>query len=77
MSHPKIRPEAPRCTEWLPATSQTATPVYLQGEVVIGAVVPVEVQLYPTPDYAYPSAYINGRWVLVDPQTRAIVYIFI
>jgi uncharacterized protein YraI len=58
-------------------TSQPVNPVYLSGEVVIGAIVPVEVQLYPTPDYAYPSAYINGRWVLVDPETRAIVYVFV
>lgn len=58
-------------------TSQPPTPVFLSGEVVIGAVVPPEVQLLPVPDYAYMSAYINGQWVLIDPATRAIVYIFV
>lgn len=51
-------------------------PVYLGGEVVVGAGVPMEITLYPVPDYEYPYAYINGQMVLVDPNTRAIVYVF-
>lgn len=51
-------------------------PVYLGGEVVVGAGVPMEVALYPVPDYQYPYAYINGQMVLVDPSTRVIVYVF-
>jgi uncharacterized protein YraI len=51
-------------------------PVYLTGEVVVGAGLPPEIVLYPVPDYQYPYAYINGQMVLVDPTTRTIVYVF-
>jgi uncharacterized protein YraI len=57
-------------------TQPQPQPVYLGGEVVVGAGVPMEVTLYPVPNYQYPYAYINGQMVLVDPTTRAIVYIF-
>ncbi|MGD9738619.1 MAG: DUF1236 domain-containing protein [Bauldia sp.] len=51
-------------------------PVFLTGEVVIGAGVPDVVTLTPIPDYEYPYAMINGQMVLVDPTTRNIVYVF-
>jgi uncharacterized protein YraI len=51
-------------------------PVYLGGEVVVGAGIPAEVTLYPVPEYEYPYAYINGQMVLVDPNTRIILYVF-
>jgi len=50
-------------------------PVYLTGEVVIGAALPPTVTLNTIPDYAYGYAYVNGQIVLVDPTTRAIVYV--
>lgn len=50
-------------------------PVYLDGEVVVGAGVPETVELYPVPEYRYSYAYINERPVLVDPGSRRIVYI--
>ncbi len=50
-------------------------PVYLDGEVVIGAGVPDTVVLQPVPDYQYSYVYINGQPVLVDPTTRQIVYV--
>lgn len=54
---------------------QRAEPVYLEGEVVVGAGVPDTVTLQPVPEYDYQYVYVNGQPVLVDPQTREIVYI--
>ncbi|MBO6718735.1 MAG: DUF1236 domain-containing protein [Rhizobiaceae bacterium] len=50
-------------------------PVYLEGEVVIGAGVPEPVRLYEIPDYEYRYAYVNGQPVIVEPTDRRIVYI--
>ena len=55
--------------------SNPLDPVYLDGEVVIGAGVPETVTLQAIPDYDYDYVYINGQAVLVDPTTRQIVYI--
>jgi uncharacterized protein YraI len=55
--------------------SNEREPVYLDGEIVIGAGVPETVELYPVPDYEYSYAYINERPVLVDPGSRRIVYV--
>ena len=52
-------------------------PVYLDGEVVVGAGVPDNVDLYEIPeqpDYRYVT--INGQPVLVSPTDRRIVYIY-
>lgn len=51
-------------------------PVYLNGEVVVGAGVPDTVELRPVPDYEYQYVYINGQPVLVDANTRQIVYVY-
>lgn len=56
-------------------TSNPIDPVYLDGEVVIGAGVPDTVTLRPIPDYEYQYVYINGQPVLVDPGSRQIVYV--
>ena len=50
--------------------------VLLDGEVVVGAGVPDTVTLAEVPDYDYRYAYVNGQPVLVDPQTRRIVYVY-
>ncbi|QFU09296.1 Bacterial SH3 domain protein [Rhodobacteraceae bacterium THAF1] len=50
-------------------------PVYLEGEVVVGAGVPQDVALYDVPEEPVQYAYINGRPVAIDPETRQIVYI--
>jgi uncharacterized protein YraI len=50
-------------------------PVYLNGEVVVGAGLPDNVELSEIPDYQYRYVDVNGQPVLVDPQTRRIVYI--
>jgi hypothetical protein len=61
--------------------TQTAPPVFLQGDVVVGAVLPSTVVLYPVPPevyvpgdarlYAY--AVVNGYPVVVDARTRVIL----
>ena len=56
-------------------TTNSLEPVYLEGEVVVGAGVPETVELRDIPDYEYRYVYINGQPVLVDSQTRQIVYI--
>lgn len=56
-------------------TANPIDPVYLDGEVVIGAGVPDTVALQAIPDYQYQYVYINGQPVLVDPGSRQIVYV--
>jgi uncharacterized protein YraI len=50
-------------------------PVFVNGEVVVGAALPAAVQLYEVPSSPYAFAIINGQRVLVDPGARTIVYI--
>ena len=50
-------------------------PVYLEGEVVVGASLPETVEVYEVPEYEYRYVYVNGQPVLVEPETREIVYI--
>jgi uncharacterized protein YraI len=56
-------------------TANPPQPVYLEGEVVVGAGVPESVELMPVPDYGYKYVYVNGQPVLVDPESRRIVYV--
>ncbi len=55
--------------------SNRIDPVYLEGEVVIGAGLPENVELRRVPDYDDRYVYINEVPVLVEPQTRRIVYV--
>ena len=57
-------------------TSNPADPYYLDGEVVVGAGLPENVQLRPVPDYNYRYVYVNRQPVLVDPASRRIVYVY-
>lgn len=50
-------------------------PVYLDGEVVVGAGVPETVALAEVPESEYYYAYINGVPVLIERQNRRVVYI--
>ncbi|MES2845660.1 MAG: DUF1236 domain-containing protein [Pseudomonadota bacterium] len=52
-----------------------AEPVYLEGEVVVGAGIPDPVALQPVPESTFSYAYVNGVPVLVENDTRRIVYI--
>lgn len=55
--------------------SNQPEPVYLDGEVVSGAVLPESVELQEIPDYNYRYVYVNGQPALIDPETRRIVYV--
>ncbi|MDQ2633771.1 MAG: DUF1236 domain-containing protein [Pseudomonadota bacterium] len=56
-------------------TSHQVEPVYLDGEVVVGAGLPETVTLREIPDYEYRYVYVNGQPVLVEPDTRRIVHV--
>lgn len=56
-------------------TGNAMEPVYLDGEVVVGAGLPEAVEVREIPDYEYRYVYVNGQAVLVEPETRKIVYI--
>lgn len=47
----------------------------VQGDVVVGYVVPAEVQLTPVPQSRYSYIYIGDRPALVDTSTRAVVWL--
>ena len=49
--------------------------VYLEGEVVVGAVVPAEVASYEVPQPEYRYLTVNNLPVLIDPETGMIVQI--
>jgi len=55
--------------------SHRTEPVYLDGEVVVGAGLPDTVALHEIPDYDYRYVDVNGQPVLVDAHSRKIVYI--
>ncbi len=67
-----IVPE-PAVLEYISATP--VNPFAVEGEVVVGAVVPAAVQLYQVPGSVYGYTIVNGTKVLVDVNSRAIVYI--
>ncbi len=50
-------------------------PVYLDGEVVVGAQVPDTVEIREIPNYEYRYVYVNQQPVIVEPDTRRIVYV--
>ncbi len=68
-----IDPPNERVTTYV--RSNTLEPVYLDGEVVVGATLPDTVQFREIPDYEYRYVYVNGQPVLVEPGSRRIVYI--
>lgn len=67
---------APPATVQSYVVSNPADPVYLEGEVVLGAGLPESVPLQAIPDYQYRYVYLNRQPVLVDPGTRRIVYVY-
>jgi uncharacterized protein YraI len=56
-------------------SSNRIDPVYLDGEVVVGAGLPETVVLREIPDYEYRYVYVNNQPVLVEPGSRRIVYV--
>lgn len=57
-------------------TEHPADPVVLEGELVVGATLPDVVVLHPVPEYEYHYTVVNDRRILVEPQTRQVVYVF-
>lgn len=55
--------------------SNPVDPVYLDGEVVVGAGIPEEVALAEVPESEYYYAYVNGVRVIVKRDDRRIVHI--
>lgn len=53
-----------------------AETVRLRGNVVIGATLPQSVTVHRIPDYRYSYVEVNRQPVLVDPETRRIVYVY-
>lgn len=62
---------------------QTLDPIYLEGQLVVGATVPQEIYVEPVPQNVYMAqdgrfygyAVVNGHHVVIDMETRAIVAI--
>lgn len=50
-------------------------PVFVNGELIVGATVPGEVQSFQVPTGEYQYVNLNGRYVLIEPASREIVYI--
>jgi len=50
-------------------------PIFLDGEVVVGAGIPETVALAEVPESEYYYSYVNGVRVLVERDQRRIVYI--
>lgn len=55
--------------------SNPVDPIYLDGEVVVGAGIPETVTLSEVPESEYYYAYINGVPVLVEREQRRVVYV--
>lgn len=72
----EVQPIAPPPTVQTYITSNPVEPVYLEGEVVLGATLPNTVAVRQIPDYEYEYVVVNGQPVLVEPATRRIVYIY-
>ena len=49
--------------------------VNLDGDIVVGYVVPADVELTQVPDSSYSYIYIGDRPALVDSSTRAVVWL--
>ncbi|MBP0482971.1 DUF1236 domain-containing protein [Sagittula salina] len=56
-------------------TQNPVEPVYLNGEVVVGAGIPDGVETYTVPDSEYAYVYVNDEPVVINPETRRIVYV--
>ncbi len=56
-------------------SSNPVEPVFVNGEVVVGAGIPDTVTLYDVPESEYRYVNLNGQYVLVEPEDRRIVYI--
>jgi len=70
-----VQPIAPPPTVLSYMMQQAIQPVLVNGEVMVGAVLPPAVPVYPIPQSPYLYSYVNGQRVLVEPTARQIVYV--
>lgn len=56
-------------------TQQVVQPVFVDGEVMVGATLPVAAPVYSIPASPYVYSYVNGVRVVVEPSARRIVYV--
>ncbi|MDT1060615.1 DUF1236 domain-containing protein [Paracoccus sp. CPCC 101403] len=49
--------------------------VPVQGNVVVGSQIPDAVQFQQIPDSPYQYVYVNDQPVIVEPQTRKVLYV--
>ncbi|MFC3169609.1 DUF1236 domain-containing protein [Paracoccus fontiphilus] len=49
--------------------------VVLDGNVSVGTALPHDIQVQTIPDSQYQYVYVNDRPVVVDPQTRQVIYV--
>jgi Protein of unknown function (DUF1236) len=57
------------------ARSNPLSPVELEGDVVVGYVLPEGVELTPVPDSRYSYVYVDDRPALVDAGSRTVVWV--
>ncbi|GLQ11475.1 hypothetical protein GCM10007913_34070 [Devosia yakushimensis] len=57
------------------ALANPIDPVTIEGDVVVGYVVPPDVALTPVPQSSYSYVYIDGRPALVESTSRAVVWV--
>lgn len=50
--------------------------VVLDGDVSVGTAIPQTATIQTIPDSQYQYVYVNDRPVLVDPQTRQVIYVY-
>ncbi len=50
-------------------------PVIVNGELIVGAQVPGELEVYQVPSSDFGYVNLNGRYVLIEPDSREIAYI--
>ena len=55
--------------------SNPVEPVYLDGEIAVGAGIPQEIEVYEVPESDYAYLNVNQQPVVIDPETRRIVKI--
>lgn len=66
---------APDPTVTAYVTDNPVDPIYLDGEVVVGAGVPENVTVYEIPDTEFSYVYVNGLPVVINVEDRKIVHI--
>ena len=66
-------PVAPQAQAVTYVQQNPVQPVYLDGDVVVGAGIPGNVTLYPVPETQYQYVNVNDHIVLVEPEGRRIV----